>query len=48
MAAPLAYSILYFRTVPGEEQTVRRLLAAGKKADFLAKHSAAEMDGIRM
>ncbi|HPT97923.1 MAG TPA: hypothetical protein PLU39_08635 [Armatimonadota bacterium] len=44
---PLAYSVLYFRTVPGEEQTVRRLLAAGKKAaDFLARHATAESDGI--
>jgi 5-hydroxyisourate hydrolase-like protein (transthyretin family) len=44
---PMARAIVYFRTVPGEEATVKRLTTAGRKAaDFIATHATAEVDGI--
>lgn len=44
---PIARALVYLRNVPGEEETVKRLNAAARKAaDYLAVHSTAHRDGI--
>lgn len=42
----LARAVLHLRTVPGEDQTVRRYLEAGRRmGDFLVTHSTKQING---
>ncbi len=44
---PLARVILYLQTVPGEQESVRRYLEAGRRiTDFLVRNSTASLDGV--
>ncbi len=44
---PLAYAMLYYRTVPGREDYARRLSAASRRAaEYLVRHSTRDSDGL--